>query len=593
MGTTKAITFITAGDELPANPGLTGMLVEHAPDARWLPREHVSITELLGDPEEAKIHGASLLKKILEGEPELDGVRHLYALKEPLIHSAVKAYRIVHLHRWVMEHQISECRFGSVNWVSQGLREVQELAGGNYSIHEDSLAKARGAKRLYRYVRETGSEGLSQIPRIALQTKFPLLSRVILQRKRQASEPGETWYYSTFYTYTKIGLAYERSLEKQFRFLISDRGSPELPLRDKGRGWSELCAYVRRSQLPNQRTISNVRQTLSDHIDKVTLSEQDSLVRQLVKHSKEMKDFFHWQIKIGLLEKQAFEGWYNREKPKLLVVGNDSFEGYFLQRARITGLPTILLQHGIFGDFYQLTEHSADMLLVRGKFWQGFISPESRKKSLVANCVSPQVAAGEARSGQDLLFISVHYKSIPAYHLKDLEDILRTAAKAAMQCSRRLIIRVHPRETPTIYEAMLSKIVAEHNLRPEIAFSTGPTLEDAIQASAVAMLHSSTVFLDCLRRRVPIVSFDWHHFAYKRGIEKHNVFSFAKNLNHLEELLVAGLKGMLTPSREYEDFLAPTSEDEVRQVFSAAARDAGGRASANAGSQSPSGVSYR
>lgn len=561
-----------AGDELPSNPGLTGLLVENAPDAPWLPREHVSMAELLGDPEEAKVQGAALLTKILEGEPEIDGVRHLYALKEPLIRAAANSYRLLHLHRWLAEHQISQCRFGSANWVSAGLRELRNLAGGSYDIHEGTGAKTRSANRLYRYIRETGSEGLSEIPRIALQTKFPLLSRVVLQRKRQPVPPGETWFYSTFYTYTKIALAYDRSLPNQFRFLISDRGSAEHPLRDEGRSWSELCAYVRRSQLPSQRAISTVRQTLADHIDKARLSEEEALIRQLVKRSPEMGDFFQWQIKIGLLENQAFDGWYSREKPKLLVVGNDSYEGYFLQRAQKCGLPTLMLQHGIFGDFYQLTEHSADMLLVRGKFWQEFISAESRRKSLVANCVSPQSSERPGHDGKDLLFVSVHYKSIAAYHLKDLEDILRTAARAAVRCNRRLTIRVHPRETPTIYGSMLSKIAAEHDLRPEVAFSTGPTLEQAIRGSAVAMLHSSTVFLDCLRMKVPIVSFDWHHFAYKRGIEKHNVFSFAKNLSHLEELLVAGLSGSLQASNEYEDFLAPTSENEVRKVFDAAAR---------------------
>lgn len=530
------------------------------------------MTELLGDPEEAKTCGATLIKKILDGEPEIDGVRHLYALKEPLIRAAANSYRVLHLHRWLVEHQISECRFGSANWVAASLRELRDLAGGSYAIHEGARAKTGGANRLYRYVRETGSEGLSEIPRLALQTKFPLLSRVMLQRKRQAVPPGETWFYSTFYTYTKIALAYERSLQTQFRFLISDRGSTERPLQDEGRRWSELCAYVRRSQLPSQRAISNVRQTLSEHINTAILTEEESLIRQLLKRSHEMRDFFHWQIKIGLLENQAFDGWYRREKPRLLVVGNDSYEGYFLQRAQKAGLPTLMLQHGIFGDFYQLTEHSADMLLVRGKFWQEFISAESRRKSLVANCVSPQRSEQQRDAGKDLLFVSVHYKSIAAYHLKDLEDILRTAARAAVQCNRRLTIRVHPRETPTIYASMLSKIAAEHGLRPEVAFSIGPTLEQAIRGSAVAMLHLSTVFLDCLRLRVPIVSFDWHHFAYKREIEKHNVFSFAKTLSHLEELLVAGLRGELQASTEYEDFLKPTSENQIQEVFDRAAR---------------------
>ena len=85
--------------------------------------------------------------------------------------------------------------------------------------------------------------------------------------------------------------------------------------------------------------------------------------------------------------------------------------------------------------------------------------------------------------------------------------------------------------------------------------------------TAVAVTYSSTVFLDCLRRGIPIISFGWHDFAYKSLIEQHNVFHFARDLADLENLVEKALNGELPVSKDYDRFLAPTSKLELSEFF--------------------------
>ena len=79
------------------------------------------------------------------------------------------------------------------------------------------------------------------------------------------------------------------------------------------------------------------------------------------------------------------------------------------------------------------------------------------------------------------------------------------------------------------------------------------------------MTFSSTVFLDCLRHGVPIVSFDWHDFSYRNQIERWGAFRFARDLSHLGLLIRDAVAGRLSPfSRNAEPFLAASPAAMLR-----------------------------
>lgn len=566
-----SITLIVAGDPLTPIEGKAGLLIECASDAGWVPAGAASLHELLGPPEESKRIAADLVHGLLDGEPSFEGVRHLYTFKESLIRAAAEAVRAVRLYGWLQEQGISRCIFRSHSLFAQLLRGIARHRGTTLEVLEPPEAIFPLPKRIADYLRATGKRGLGAIPRLALHRITPLLSRVLLYRREQPKNEHRWWFYSTFYTFTGIGLAYERALTSKFTYLIGDPGSAERPLEYAGRPWTEIYAYVRPRQIPSVRELQQIRDQLKAHLLRVPLSKDEDLIRQLLMSSVELNEILYRKLGIGILHVRAFDRWCNRERPELLVVGNEVWEGYLLQKARANGIPTLLLQHGVLGDFYQVTEHSADLLLVRGRFWLEFISPASQRRSVILNCASPAVSK-KMEKGRDLLFVTADYFVQKLFHLEDLTDILRECVRAASQAKRSLVIRVHPRESSALYQEIIRKI-AKEGLQADVRYSTGHGLEETISASAVAVLYSSTVFLDCLRLGVPVVSFDWHHFAYKDQLRRHGVFAFARNLQHLQSLLLKGLNYELAPSVNYGDFVASASDEEVAAFFEAFARN--------------------
>jgi len=65
---------------------------------------------------------------------------------------------------------------------------------------------------------------------------------------------------------------------------------------------------------------------------------------------------------------------------------------------------------------------------------------------------------------------------------------------------------------------------------------------------------------------VPIVSFGWHDFSYKRQIEAHGVFYFAEDLADLSRLIERGLRGDLPAyTGGTEQFLGTSTDAALRE----------------------------
>jgi hypothetical protein len=568
------ITLLTANDALAPVDGKSGSLVECASDAPWLPRDCVPVSELLGTWAEAKQKGAAVVAELLADEPEIEGVRHLYTLKEILIRASAQHQLMLHLDEWLRQNGIGRCEFRAYSPFAEALRQVREQTGSTYQLEAPPPPNRGRVTAAREYLRFKGMAGLLDLPWLAAQKVLPLHARMLQRHSAGPIVPRDWWFYPTFYTFTNIGLAYERSLGRQFRFLTELRGTADKPLRQNGRDWDDLYGFAHQNDLPSKREITAAQATLQTWLNRVETS--DPRTKLLLMQSQEMREFFARYLPLLLLQTRALRRWMDKAQPALIVVGNEAWEGCLLQLARARGIPTIILQHGIFGDFYQLTEHSGDVIAVRGNFWREFLSEPSRRRSVVLNCDPPR-SDPKSAEGKDLLFITTDYSPQTAWHSADLDDILAAAATAAFENKRRLIIRIHPRDSAEPYRHSFARVCAKLGFAPEVEFPSGPGLEEAIRNSAVALLYSSTVFLDCLRLGVPIVSLGWHDFAFREMIKKHGVFQFANDLKHLRKLLSAGLEHKLPVSTSYEQFLAPTTPEELRTFFEqhAAGRSAG------------------
>ena len=154
------------------------------------------------------------------------------------------------------------------------------------------------------------------------------------------------------------------------------------------------------------------------------------------------------------------------------------------------------------------------------------------------------------------------------WHSADAADILRALLHVASEMKTELIVRVHPLEPIFAYERAVREMSSEL-ADVKVTYSQGSSLEPLLARSAVAVTFASTAFLDCLRRHVPIVSFDWHDFSYRRQLEKHGVFHFAGSLAELRQLARRAVLGDLAAfSGDDSALLNRTPADELVHTLS-------------------------
>ena len=93
-------------------------------------------------------------------------------------------------------------------------------------------------------------------------------------------------------------------------------------------------------------------------------------------------------------------------------------------------------------------------------------------------------------------------------------------------------------------------------------------ISQSLSQAAAAVTFCSTAFLDCLRLRVPVISFGWHDFSFKRQIETRQVFHFAPSLDGLRRLVQRALQGELPAfNGATQPFLDATPEDKLRSAI--------------------------
>jgi hypothetical protein len=389
-----------------------------------------------------------------------------------------------------------------------------------------------------------------------------------LWRTAQGSwRPGETWFYSTAFTFTKIGQLYEPHCPEPFRYLVENPATGGAPLDEQSRAYTSIYEFGRAEFVPKSGELAAAKAALRDHLAQATLQARDSLARDLFLDGHFIAGFFDRMLAQGLYSTALFDNWTERVQPAALVVGNPVFEGYALHAARKQSIQTVLLQHGILGDFCQFADPPADHYIVRGWFWREFLPVAAAAKAKILNPAEPAIT--RLSGGADrraILFLTAPFSMQEFWPSAGLDDILRTLRQAAFETNAELIIRVHPLESLCAYKAKVRELSSTPATLPKVTFSQGASLDPILERSAVAVTFASTAFLDCLRHRVPVVSFRWHDFSFRRQLEEHGVFHFAASLAELRQIVQRAIHGDLPPfAGDIEPFLASTPAGELRQ----------------------------
>ena len=578
------LTILQPGDSFEPIAGAVGLLFECAPDSQVCRRnpDALALPELIGDFDSVKRAASDLATRLLAGEPCMRGIAQLRIFEEVLIRELQSAFHTVHLSRRLTALGIRRCRFLKPSRFAQGLVDMNrdlaldlELAVPGDRLRPPIAGSLANSWRRLTQARFTGSSLRGELG-LALNRIDPFRRRRALLPRRLRKRGG-LWFYSTAYTFTQIGLLYEPYFASPFEFLVESATTGGRPLRESGRAFVGVYEFASWADAPTKRELGDAVEALTAHLDSVPLQGDDSLARAILVRSDFMRTFLDHLLPLGLFSTRLFERWIERARPDALVVGNPVFEGYALHVARQRGIPTILLQHGILGDFCQFVDPPADHYVVRGEFWKEFLAPTARRRASVLN---PSPAAGvevAALAGRTtLVFVSAPYSAQQFYAESDLDEILGVLIAAAYETGRELVIRVHPLERVAYYRARAGHLLARMSPAAQVSYSQGPGLDELMRRAIVAVTFSSAVFLDCLLHGVPIVSFDWHDFSYRTQIERWGAFHFARDLSHLGMLIRDAVAGRLLPfSKNAEPFLAASPAAMLRSELARLTRSTG------------------
>ncbi len=567
MAPLKTITLITKDDSLGPVEGPTGLLFECAPDAELPgdPAQRISFRELMGPYEDAKAWAVRTTHRLIANEPLIEGIRHLEIVEESIIQELERIFHVLRLHTCLAKNQVENVVFRSDSPFADSLADPKLNAP--YSVQRPAIGSA---KLVSKGLRSAGDQGLAATLRLAAERNFPCAARLFLSdRKRGRPQVGAAWLYSTAYTYTTVLLDYERFIPGPVQFLYESSGSSGHRLLERNDSF-DLFAWGSRSDIPSRRMVEEARAKLVRHMEDAALEAEDSLARTLLLGGSMFRAYLLRRLPIFIFKARLARKWLLEVKPRMVVVGNPGTERPLLQLAHESGIPTVCLQHGILGDYYQYCTQPCDSLVVRGPFWKEFVVAPMRKRTRILNPAPTPSSARERRSDGAILFVSSIESALPTTHPTETSSLIRALLQCAQRERRTLIVRVHPREPLEHYRRLTAKEMRTLPGKVEVEFSQGPGLDDILRRSSVAVMYSSTVFLDCLRHGVPIVSLDWLDFSYKELLEKHGVFHFAKSYAELQQLVLQGTRGELPSRSSFEDFLAETTETELRDFFQGA-----------------------
>lgn len=551
-----------------------GLLFECAPDAS-IRRRHpdaIDLPQLIGDFDAIKRRAHTLARKLLQDEPKICGLQQLGVFEELVVRELQHVLHAKELHDGLIQKGFRACVFAGESRLAKDLRWIACRAGSHLKIVAPFAADA-GVSSLRRSWQRLRGHGFSRSAferewRQVMERVDPFHRRARFVRSKGGPRHA-LWFYSTAYTFTRIGQLYEPYFPKAFKYLIEDPLTGGVPLKLENRPFISPYQFSSLELAPSRREIADARERIVSHLRAVELSAGDAVARDAYLESVGLATFVDRLLQAGLFQTRLFGRFVELMEPAALIVGNPVFEGYALHAAREAGVPSLLLQHGILGDYCQFVDPPVDHYIVRGEFWREFLAPAARARSVVLNPPATTnfvEIAGYSRRA--IVFITAPYELQEYWSKTELDEILNELLGACGQERADLIIRVHPLEETSVYRSIIERLNKEGGLGVSVTYSQGGNLDEVLRAASVAVMFSSTSFLDCLRYKVPVVALGWHDFSYKHLVHQYGVFEYCKDLAALRGLILDGLRGELHASSCCSElFLANTSPTKIRATI--------------------------
>src|SRR5512146_257568 len=388
MTQSRHITILTKEASLGSDIADSALLIELAPDNPWLlsqkNRPENLFDVILGRGDLQTAH--ALARQLIEAQPEWEGVKILEVFEEIITEELLATVRDSRLHQWLCSAGVTSCDLDQSSDFGGRLRVIQQLTGSSYQVGRKA-PQPELSRKLARTYRSHGKgvAGFLEVISRATRRVFPQLSRFVPAMLREPTLPGpnKTWFYTTSYNDTSIGLAYEPDSGREFHYLFADPETGGSRLRTAGRTGASLYSFLRMQDILSSREIERAKRSITDSAASVRVPPEHELTCNVFLRSDRFRYILDRLLPIAMMQIRTSRRFLETMKPELLVVGNAAWERVLLLQANSRSVPTVLLQHGLVHHTLAVADQPVDSFLIRGEFFRQQLCPALRQTSTV------------------------------------------------------------------------------------------------------------------------------------------------------------------------------------------------------------------
>jgi hypothetical protein len=179
--------------------------------------------------------------------------------------------------------------------------------------------------------------------------------------------------------------------------------------------------------------------------------------------------------------------------------------------------------------------------LIFGEFWKKLWPKEERKKFIVYNPPGYVPRINKRVNEKPVVtFFSWAFQLLPFFNFSEIIDNLIIILNRLLNDGRfRVIVRAHPMENPTFFIERWQMLFGA--LHSDLQLVKDEPLSKTLAQTDVALMFRSTVVLDCILNKIPVVMPGWIEYGYNEALCDLPLVYMAQDYQDLEQKIIEWL----------------------------------------------------
>ena len=205
--------------------------------------------------------------------------------------------------------------------------------------------------------------------------------------------------------------------------------------------------------------------------------------------------------------------------------------------ARRRGIPTFYFDHGAMNVLLPLRTLACDTYVAKGEMERDYMTahcamPASR---IVIGAPAGRRSRLQGEDGSSIVFFSEQYELSSGRTQSFYREVLPRLCALARKCGRRVIVKLHPFESPRLRTRIIDDTVSPQD-RELIDIVHGPITPELMQRAWCALTMESSVAVECAMNGVPCFLCGWFEILFAGYAKQYVKFGAARRLDSPEEI---------------------------------------------------------